>query len=95
LRGSDGVEYQFLSKYCPAFHSMVTALGLRNLRKHWGPINRREATLNEQADQLFQAVESLIAKEPEPEPEPEPTVPTITVTIDPPGSARVVIVGGA
>ena len=41
----DGAKYQFLSKFAPAFHVMVTALGMRSLRQHWGPINREEVEL--------------------------------------------------
>jgi hypothetical protein len=88
-----GAKYQFLSKYAPAFHVMVTALGLRSLRQHWGPINREEVELKAEADDLLRQVQGLVGQAPEPVP--EPGVPTITITIDPPGSARVVIVGDA
>ena len=94
----DGAKYQFLSKYAPCFHAFVTALGLRSLRQHWGPINRSEVELKDQANDMLMQVQVLVeaGEEPEPEPIPPPvTVPTITITIDPPGSARVVIVGGA
>jgi N-acetylmuramoyl-L-alanine amidase/Putative peptidoglycan binding domain len=89
----DGAKYQFLSKFCPAFHAMVTALGLRSLRQHWGPINRNEVELRIDADEMLLEVQALVGAVPEPIPEPE--MPTITITIDPPGSARVVIIGGA
>jgi hypothetical protein len=93
----DGARYQFLSKYCPVFHAFVTALGLRSLRQHWGPINRREVELKDQANEMLLEVQRLVGEEPPIEPPIPPTdvVPTITITIDPPGSARVVIVGGA
>jgi hypothetical protein len=92
----DGAKYQFLSKYAPAFHAMVTALGMRSLRQHWGPINRREVELRAEADDMLRQVQELVAAsgvEPEPPEPPIGVVPTITITIDPPGSARVVIVG--
>jgi hypothetical protein len=34
----DGVLFQQLSKACPAFAAEFTAVGLRNVRKHWGTI---------------------------------------------------------
>jgi uncharacterized protein (TIGR02594 family) len=95
--GADGTRYQFLSKYAPSFHVFVTAIGMRYLRQHWGPINRNEVELRDDADAMLQQVQAIVesgAIPPEPEPEPEPEVATITVTVDPPGSARVVIVGG-
>jgi N-acetylmuramoyl-L-alanine amidase/Putative peptidoglycan binding domain len=89
----DGAKYQFLSKYCPVFHAFVTALGLRSLRQHWGPINREEVEIREAADEMLLEVQALVGAAPEPVP---PTdKPVITITIDPPGSVRVVIVGGA
>jgi len=37
----DGEEFQSLSKACPAFAAEFAAVGLRHIRTHWGPINRR------------------------------------------------------
>ena len=59
----DGVKYQWLSRFCPLFHVMVTAVGMRTLRQHWGPINRREVTLKREADQLLQEVQTLVEAE--------------------------------
>jgi len=59
----DGVRYQFLSRFCPLFHVMVTAVGMRTLRQHWGPINRREVTLKREADQLLSDVQALVMGE--------------------------------
>lgn len=56
----DGVRYQFLSRFCPLFHVMVTGVGMRTLRQHWGPINRREVTLKKEADDLLQEVQKLV-----------------------------------
>ena len=39
----DGREFQRLSKECPAFGAEFAAIVLRNRRRHYGPINRREA----------------------------------------------------
>jgi uncharacterized protein (TIGR02594 family) len=72
----DGAKYQFLSKYAPAFHAFVTALGMRSLRQHWGPINRNEVELKPEADDMLWQVQELVAGGVEPVP-PEPPVPPI------------------
>jgi hypothetical protein len=54
-----GIRYQFLSRFCPLFHVMVTAVGMRTLRQHWGPINRREVDLNADADDMLKAVQNV------------------------------------
>ena len=46
-----GEEFQKLSKACPAFAAEFAALGLRVLRKHWGPINARRGGVDD-ASQL-------------------------------------------
>ena len=56
----DGARYQFLSRLCPLFHVAVTAVGMRCLRQHWGPINRREVLLKREADELLQSVQALV-----------------------------------
>ncbi len=56
----DGVRYQFLSRFAPLFHVMVTGTGMRVLRQHWGPINRREVTLKKEADDLLKDVQELV-----------------------------------
>ena len=56
----DGARYQFLARFAPLFHVMVTAVGLRTLRQHWGPINRKEVTLKKEADQLLKEVQQLV-----------------------------------
>lgn len=77
-----GAQYQFLSKYAPLFHALVTGVGLRYLRKHWGPVNREEVELKREADSLLSVVQSIMESEqPEPGPGPEP------------GQARVDVVG--
>lgn len=56
----DGARYQFLSKFAPAFHCYVTALGLRYLRQHWGPVNRREVEIKKAADDMLFAVQEYL-----------------------------------
>jgi hypothetical protein len=55
-----GKEFQRLSKACPAFAAEFAAIGLRNLRKHWGPINQLEAEICPEADALLQEVQKIV-----------------------------------
>jgi uncharacterized protein (TIGR02594 family) len=92
----DGAKYQFLSKYAPAFHAFVTALGLRYRRNHWGPVNREEVELRSDADTMLREVQTLMEGG---EPQPEPTPPEIDtakvlVVVRPKGTI-VNVVGGA
>ena len=56
----DGRDFQKLSKECPFFAVEFAAIGLRNIRKHWGPINRRAAEIKADADGLFKEVQQLV-----------------------------------
>jgi hypothetical protein len=56
----DGYEFQQMQKSCPTFAVECAAIGLRNLRQHWGPINRKEAELRAEADDMFQQVEDIV-----------------------------------
>jgi hypothetical protein len=56
----EGVAFQRLCKSCPAFAVEAAAVGLRVLRKHWGPINRQEVDIRQEADSLLQQVQSVI-----------------------------------
>ena len=60
----DGFEYQRLAKNCPQFAVESAAIGLRNLRQHWGPINRLEAEVRPEADQMLQQVQELVTEAP-------------------------------
>lgn len=60
----DGAKYQFLSKYAPAFHAYVTALGMRYLggeEGHWGPIRRGEVEIREEADAMLLDVQHYLS----------------------------------
>jgi hypothetical protein len=59
----DGRDFQKLSKDCPFFALQFAAIGLRNIRKHWGPINRRDAEVKSDADTLFKQVQDLVDRE--------------------------------
>ena len=58
----DGYEYQELAKACPQFAVETTAIGLRNLRQHWGPINRYEVEVMPEADRMLRAVQGLMTR---------------------------------
>ncbi|WP_013321298.1 hypothetical protein [Gloeothece verrucosa] len=55
-----GKEFQRLSKACPAFAAEFAAVGLRNLRKHWGPINTKEAEILPEANTLLLEVQKIV-----------------------------------
>ena len=55
-----GKEFQRLSKACPAFAAEFAAIGLRNLRKHWGPINQLEAEIRPEANAMLQEVQKIV-----------------------------------
>ncbi|RAJ89863.1 hypothetical protein LX87_05658 [Larkinella arboricola] len=55
-----GKEFQRLSKDCPAFAAEFAAVGLRKLRKHWGPINRKEVEIRPECDQLLREVQNVV-----------------------------------
>ena len=56
----EGVAFQRLCKSCPAFAVEAAAVGLRVLRKHWGPINRHEVEVRPEADRLLQQVQGVV-----------------------------------
>ncbi|MGH6826218.1 hypothetical protein [Methyloceanibacter sp.] len=53
-----GMEFQRLTKACPAFAAEFAAVGLRSFRKHWGPINRREAEVRPECDDMLSEVQA-------------------------------------
>jgi hypothetical protein len=55
-----GRDFQQLSKECPAFAAEFAALGLRNIRKHWGPINTQKAQVRRASDELFKQVQAAV-----------------------------------
>jgi hypothetical protein len=58
-----GVDFQALTKTCPAFAVEFAAVGLRNDRKHWGPINTRAAELRADSNTFFKQVQDFIDAE--------------------------------
>ena len=55
-----GKEFQRLSKECPAFAAEFAALCLRHRRRHYGPINRREAEVRVEVDRLLLQVQAAV-----------------------------------
>lgn len=55
-----GKEFQRLSKECPAFAVEFAAVGLRNIRRHWGPINRKEVEIRPECDLMLQQVQAIV-----------------------------------
>lgn len=56
----EGYIFQTLSKNCPAFAAEFAAIGLRHIRKHWGPVGRREVEIRPEADALFLEVQKFV-----------------------------------
>jgi hypothetical protein len=59
-----GAEFQRLAKSCPAFAAEYAAITLRTLRKHYGPINRREAEVNTSCNVMLDEVQSYVERSP-------------------------------
>jgi hypothetical protein len=68
-----GYEFQETAKWSPTYAVETCAITLRNLRQHYGPINRKEAELRLDSDTMFRAVEDFIHSKPAPEPPTDPT----------------------
>jgi N-acetyl-anhydromuramyl-L-alanine amidase AmpD len=56
----DGKDFQQLSKECPGFAAEFAAVGLRNIRKHWGPINTRAAEIQPKCDEMLKQVQAFV-----------------------------------
>lgn len=56
-----GHSFQLMCKNKPDFAAQACALGMRTLRTHWGPLNRREATLAPGADDMLQQVQDTLS----------------------------------
>ena len=65
--GADGLEFQQLTKKCPAFAAEYTAVMLRvsgGSKGHYGPLRRREAEVRPECDTMYKNVQALIDKNP-------------------------------
>ena len=55
----DGRAFQDLCKSKPLFAVECAAVGLRAMRRQWGPINRHEAVIAPSVDRLFAMVQAI------------------------------------
>lgn len=55
----NGFAFQSLCKRDPGFAIEFAAVGLRVIRTHWGPIDRREVEVRPEVDDLLQHVEKI------------------------------------
>lgn len=60
-----GRDFQELSKTCPAFAAEFAAVGLRNVRGHWGPIKNKHAEVLQISDTMFRDVQNLMDSQPQ------------------------------
>jgi hypothetical protein len=65
-----GYDFQETCKWSPVYAVETCAITLRNLRQHYGPINRKEAEIRLDSDTMFRSVEDYIRTKPAPGPEP-------------------------
>lgn len=59
-----GYQHQEMSKNQPAYAAEVCAIALRNLRKHFGPVGRREVEILKSADAMLKQVQDYLDEEP-------------------------------
>ena len=55
----EGVTFQKLSKECPRFSAEYNATLIRVLRKHHGPLIRKEAEYRPECEQMLKAIEAI------------------------------------
>ena len=65
----DGALYQWLARRSPAFAVLMTAVGLRRRKDHWGPVIRHEVSIMPAIDDLLIEVQRMIDIQPAPGPD--------------------------
>lgn len=55
-----GFKFQEMAKGCPAFAAEYAAITLRKLRRHYGPINRKEVQFKAEVVELLSDIEKLV-----------------------------------
>jgi hypothetical protein len=55
-----GVQFQRLSKECPAFAAEFAAVGLRTDCMHWGPIKSKGAEIRPECDSMLKQIQNLM-----------------------------------
>ncbi len=58
----EGVVFQQLSKSCPAFATDWAALGIRVIRRHWGPVNSGAVQVLSECKDMFKQIEAVVKK---------------------------------
>jgi hypothetical protein len=56
----DGYDFQEKCKWSPTFAVETHAITLRNLKSHYGPVQRKEVEIREEADDLLRQVEDIV-----------------------------------
>jgi hypothetical protein len=89
----DGALYQWLARRSPAFAVLMTAVGLRRRKDHWGPVIRHEVSIMPAIDDLLIEVQRMIDNQPapRPDPEPDPETPEVRITVRTKGKVKVVV----
>ncbi len=64
LGSGAGAEFQKFARSCPAFATEYAMVVLRVLRKHFGPINRKEAEVTVPCNQMLDDVQRLVEQDP-------------------------------
>lgn len=62
--GADGLAFQKKMKECPAFAIDYAAITMRKLRRHYGPINRKEVLFPAEAVDFLAQVERVVRENP-------------------------------
>jgi hypothetical protein len=60
IGSGSGADFQRLAKSCPAFAAEYAAITLRTLRKHYGPLNRKEAEVRTQCNDMLNSVQDYV-----------------------------------
>lgn len=56
----DGAKFQKFTKECPSFATEYVMIMLRSNRSHFGPINRKAAEYNLDAEKMFMDIEKIV-----------------------------------
>lgn len=64
IGSGSGADFQRLAKTCPAFAAEYAAVTLRTLRKHYGPLNRKEAQFKNECLDMMGLVEGYVSSNP-------------------------------
>lgn len=59
-----GLDFQKKARQCPAFAAEYAAVTIRTLRKHYGPINRKEVEFKQECVNMLSEVEAIVKANP-------------------------------